>query len=109
MHTVVIRSKILARHPWVAMNLFQAFEEAKRRSLARALTLNAARFPIPWYTSQAMRARELFGPDFWPYGIEANRPTLEAFLNCAYEQGVAQCRLKVEELFPREVQSSHKE
>lgn len=109
MHTVVIRSEVLARHSWVAMNLFQAFEEAKRRSLARALTLNVARFPIPWYTSQAMRARELFGPDFWPYGIEANRPTLEAFLTYAYEQGVAHRRLNVEELFPREVQSFHKE
>ena len=37
----------------------------------------------------------------WPYGIEANRPTLEAFLQYAHEQGVAMRRL-VEELFAPE-------
>lgn len=109
MHTVVIRRDVYERHPWVAMNLFQAFEEAKKRSLNRALSTNAARFPIPWYASYAMKARELFGEDFWPYGIEANRVTLEAFLRYAHEQGVARRLLSVEELFCEEVQTAYKE
>ncbi|MDP2268434.1 MAG: 4,5-dihydroxyphthalate decarboxylase, partial [Deltaproteobacteria bacterium] len=37
MHVVVIRAEILKRHPWVAMNLLKAFEEAKNRSIQRAL------------------------------------------------------------------------
>ena len=37
MHTIAIRSAVLERHPWIAVNLMNAFEEAKRRSLARAL------------------------------------------------------------------------
>ncbi len=108
MHTVAIRREVLAAHPWVAMNLYTAFEEAKRRSVARALDVAAARFPVPWMYESAARAREVFGADFWPYGIEANRPTLEAFLRFAHEQGVCHRPVACDELFPAEVRSSFK-
>ena len=36
----------------------------------------------------------------WPYGLEANRPTLEAFLKFAHEQGVCHRLLTPEEIFP---------
>ena len=52
--------------------------------------------------------RALFGEDFWPYGIEPNRPTLDAFLRYAHEQGVCAKRLAPEDIFPIEVQSSVK-
>ncbi len=50
----------------------------------------------------------MFGADFWPYGIEPNRPTLEAFLAYAHEQGVCHRHLAPEELFPPTVQSAFK-
>jgi 4,5-dihydroxyphthalate decarboxylase len=50
----------------------------------------------------------LLGPDPWPYGVDANRTTLEAFAQYAFEQGVCARRIGLEELFPREVQSSFK-
>jgi 4,5-dihydroxyphthalate decarboxylase len=103
MHVVAIRSDVLAEHPWVAMNLYTAFREAKRRSLERALDTNAPKYPIPWSPSNAERAQELFGADFWPYGIEENRTTLEAFLTYASEQGVCAQRLAPEELFTPQV------
>lgn len=106
MHIIVIRAEILQRHPWVAMNVFKAFEEAKRRSIERALDVSATRFPIPWGFEFANRAVKVFGKDYWPYGISPNRTTLEAFLQYAFEQGVCHRRLKPEELFPETVQSS---
>ncbi|MEW6671885.1 MAG: 4,5-dihydroxyphthalate decarboxylase [Thermodesulfobacteriota bacterium] len=105
MHVIVIRAEVLQRHPWVAMNLYKALEEAKRRSIERALDVAAVRFPIPWGYEYAGRAVRIFGEDFWPYGIEPNRRTLEAFLQYAHEQGVCHRRLKPEELFPETVQS----
>jgi 4,5-dihydroxyphthalate decarboxylase len=105
MHTVAIRADVLKRYPWVAMNLFKAFEEAKRRSMERAADMASPRFPIPWCFEYVARSRELFGHDYWPYGIEANRTTLEAFLEYAHEQGVCHRHLNVEELFPPGVQS----
>jgi 4,5-dihydroxyphthalate decarboxylase len=99
MHTVALRSDTLAENPWVAGKLYNAFTEAKRRALERALDANAPRYPVPWSFANAGRAVELFGEDFWPYGLEPNRATLEGFLGYAFEQGVTARRLSPEELF----------
>ena len=50
-----------------------------------------------------MRAAEKYfdGP-YWPYGIEPNRKTLETFLRFAFDQGICQRRLAIEELFAAE-------
>jgi 4,5-dihydroxyphthalate decarboxylase len=104
MHTVVIRKNVLDQNPWVAMNLFKAFEEAKRRSIERMLFIGVSHVPIPWCYERAHRALDLFGKNYWPYGIEDNRPTLEAFLQWAFDQGVCHRRLTVEEIFAANVQ-----
>jgi 4,5-dihydroxyphthalate decarboxylase len=105
MHVVALKRALVEAHPWIAMSLLKAFEEAKRRSVARALEVTAPRFPIPWCYEHARRAQELFGEDYWPYGIEANRTTLDAFLGYAHEQGVCHRRLAPEDLFAEQVQS----
>ena len=102
MHVVVLRREAYERDRWIAMNLFKAFEEAKRASLARLTEIGISHIPLPWLAEHARRWRAVAGEDFWPYGIEANRPTLEAFLQYAHEQGVATRRLRVEELFAPE-------
>jgi 4,5-dihydroxyphthalate decarboxylase len=48
------------------------------------------------------------GEDFWPYGIEPNRATLEAFVQYAYEQGVCSRQLTIEEMFAPETRESFK-
>lgn len=103
MHLIAMRRDVYERHPWVAMSLLKAFGEAKRRSVDRILDANVARFPLPWGSTYADEARALLGGDLWPYGLQANRPTLEAFLAFAHEQGVTARPLECEELFPREV------
>ncbi len=108
MHVGALRADVHARHPWIAMNLFTAFEEAKRRSVVRALDTNAPRFPVPWAPANAQRAQELIGEDFWPYGIEPNRRTLETFLSFAFEQGVCARELTPTELFVPEVAQAFK-
>jgi len=108
MHLIALRGDLHAEHPWVAMNLLKAFEEAKRHSLARTLDDNASRSPIPWAAAHAQQATALFGPDPWPYGLEPNRPTLAAFLRYAHEQGLCPRELTPEELFPPEVLSAYR-
>jgi 4,5-dihydroxyphthalate decarboxylase len=103
MHVIGVRRELLDRYPWIAMNLFTAFDTAKNRSLERALFVGS-RYPIPWCYESARQAQELIGEDFWPYGIEANRRTLTAFLQYAYEQGVCHRLLQPEELFAAQVQ-----
>jgi 4,5-dihydroxyphthalate decarboxylase len=105
MHVVALRRDVHDAHPWVAMNLYTAFREAKCRAVERALDTNAPRYPVPWSPANAQRAQELFGDDFWPYGIEDNRTTLDAFLGFAHEQGACAKRLTPDDLFPDEVKA----
>ena len=102
MHVIALRREAYERNRWIAMNLFKAFEDAKRVSQARLTEIGISHVPMPWLAEHARRWREVAGEDFWPYGIEPNRPTLEAFVQYAFEQGVATRRLKLEELFAPE-------
>ena len=110
MHAVAIRRDVFEKHPWVAMNMLHAFEEAKQRCVQRLSNITASQIPMPWiYDSFETVKEELFkGGDYWPYGIDANRTTIEAFLQYAYEQGVCHRLMTPEELYPREVQSAFK-
>jgi 4,5-dihydroxyphthalate decarboxylase len=104
----VLRREVYERDRWIAMNLLRAFDEAKRRSLARLADIGHSQVAIPWLAEHARRWSELVGEDFWPYGIEPNRRTLEAFLQYAHEQGVAKRLMKPEELFAPETRESFK-
>ena len=103
MHVVAMRREVYERDRWLAMSLFKAFDQARRRSLERAAEVAVSSFPLPWASDELRIARELFGADPWPYGVLANRTTLDAFLRYAYEQGVCRRRLSSEALFPPEV------
>ena len=108
MHVIAIKADLLGRHPWLAMNLYKAFDEAKRRSIARLSDITASHAPLAWLAPYAERMKTLFGEDFWPYGLESNRKTLQAFVDFAFEQGVCHRRITLEELFPRQVLASFK-
>jgi 4,5-dihydroxyphthalate decarboxylase len=108
MHIVVIRSDVLEAAPWVAGNLFTAFEEAKRRSIERLSEMTASRVPLPWVPAMVADMRAMAGPDPWPYGLDANRITLEAFTRWAHEQGVASRPVQPEELFAPQVLDQYK-
>ena len=108
MHTIAMRKDVLDRHPWTAGNLLRAFEAAKKRSVERAFYAGMTYFPILWGFEHARATRHLFGGEYWPYGVEANRRTLEAFLRYAFEQGVCHRLLEVEELFSAQLLSSYR-
>ncbi|WP_025601035.1 4,5-dihydroxyphthalate decarboxylase [Burkholderia sp. WSM2230] len=106
MHLIVLRRETFERNRWIAGNLLKAFEEAKRNSLERLSDITCSHFPLPWMPSRVADAQALFGADIWPYGLEPNRTTLEAFLRFGYEQGVCHRLLTPEELFPAETLST---
>ena len=108
MHVIALRGDTFEANRWIAMNLLKAFEEAKRNAMRRAQEITATRFPFAWCFDAAAEARALFGDDFFPYGIESNRTTLEAFLRYGFEQGVCHRKIAPEDLFPPEVQAEFK-
>jgi 4,5-dihydroxyphthalate decarboxylase len=106
MHVIAMRRAVFERYPWVAMNLLKAFEQAKQRSLERLNDLTASRIPVPWAASVATEWGKSFGVDPFPYGLEANRKTLDAFCRFAHAQGVTPAKFTPDDLFPKEVRAS---
>lgn len=99
MHTVVIRQDIYAVHPWVALSLYQAFCAAKERCYRLLLETGSAKATLAWLQAAIEEEQAVFGPDWWAYGIEQNRPSIDTLLQYCYEQGLADRRLSVEALF----------
>ena len=104
MHLIALRKDFVEAHPWVPMNLFNAFEAAKNAAVEEMWDTGASMLPVPWYQWQMREAEQLMGwdhltGDYWPYGVEKNRTTLETFLRWCHEQGVTSRRLEVDEMF----------
>ncbi len=100
MHIIALRKRILDENPWVARNLYNAFQESKRRSMERLFDPAVSRYPLAWLPTYARRMRDLFGDDPFPYGIEENRATWEQMALYTYQQGIAHRQFTPEEIFP---------
>jgi 4,5-dihydroxyphthalate decarboxylase len=95
-HTVVVRRSLLERHPWIAINLYQAFLEAKEDLRARARELAAPYLRLGLLPREAKAA---FAGDPYPYGVQANRQVLEAVAEYSNEQGLTPRRVALDEVF----------
>jgi 4,5-dihydroxyphthalate decarboxylase len=105
MHIIAMKKRIVDEHPWAARNLYNAFQESKRRSVARLLDPAVSRYPLPWLANYARGMVERFGGDPFPYGVEENRPTWEQMALYTHQQGIARRRYTPEEIFPRGIET----
>jgi 4,5-dihydroxyphthalate decarboxylase len=99
MHLVAIKRSTYEKNPSIAASLYRAFCESKDRALAHMRYLGTLRYMLPWLPADLDEIDEVFGGDCWPYGIEPNRPTLEALIDYMVEQSIIAAPLKVEDLF----------
>jgi 4,5-dihydroxyphthalate decarboxylase len=99
MHLVAVRREIYERHPFVATSLYRAFCQAKDVALEKMRYPGTLRYMLPWMRSEIEEIDEVFGGDPWPYGVEPNRPTLEALVQYLAEQGLIAGPVPVEKLF----------
>jgi 4,5-dihydroxyphthalate decarboxylase len=99
MHLLGVRRTLLERQPWLAGALLKAFEKAKALGLSLLGDTSATKVTLPFVEENLKQARDLMGEDFWSYGVEANRKTLEAFLQHHHAQGLSSRLVTVEELF----------
>lgn len=107
MHAVAIRRELVDANPWLPSSLYKAFIEARDRGVARARETAASFAPIPWMASHLREVERVMNSgELWPYGIEANRRTLESFLQFGLEQGVLSAPLEVTELFASAVEDT---
>ena len=97
-HGVTIHDRVLAEAPWVATELFAAFQAAKVDYLKHlnGRDLNRA-------DEQAIALGKGIGGDPFPFGVNANRKALETIVRFAHDQGAIKRDFKVDALFAREL------
>jgi len=94
-----VHKKKVAELPWLPASLFKAFERAKDMAIERLLEENEPMATYPWIDGVVAEAQAIMGKDYWPYGFEENRKTVETFLRYHRDQGLAERKLSIEELF----------
>ena len=99
MHTIVLREEVYEKHPWVAQSLCKAFVESKKICEESIYKYSALKYMLAWAFADIEEQRELFGDDFWPYGLEANRHVIETLIQYSHEQGLIKKKLEVKSLF----------
>lgn len=108
MHLLGVRRALVERHPWLPATLAKAFGQAKEYALAQLADTSATKVTLPFVEEQLRAAHELLGPDFWSYGVAANRTVLDTFLRHHHRQGLSPRRVSVDELFHPSTLEVHK-
>ncbi len=99
MHTVVMKESLYREKPWVAGSMYKAFVEARDWCLDQMQFSGTSRYMLPWLFHDLEEMQELFGPDPWSYGLEANRTALETLVNYLVEQRFLPEAVSLEEMF----------
>src|SRR5690349_16593281 len=98
MHVLGVRKSLADDHPWLAVNLFKAFNEAKAGAMKRMA--NPRIVPLAWYRDAWEEQERVLGPDPWEYGLtEKNRKVLETLIGYSHEQGLIKKRPSLDQLF----------
>ena len=94
-HTVVVKDELLAANPWLAEEVFNVFKAAKGSYMAKL----EAGADLSDADQAIVKNGEDLGGDPLPYGIEANRTTMEAIIQACLDQKVIPSRIAVEDAF----------
>jgi 4,5-dihydroxyphthalate decarboxylase len=108
MHLIGIRRTLVEKHPFLPLAVFKAFAQSKAAAMAALSDTSATKVTLPFVEERLKEARDLMGDDFWAYGVEPNRKTLEVFLRHHHAQGLSPRVVKVEELFHPSVYETYK-
>jgi 4,5-dihydroxyphthalate decarboxylase len=103
MHGVVLRRDWFQKAPWVLRSIYESLLKAKQKTTAALSNTQALVAMIPMLPAFMEETVEIFGSDYWPYGVAANRHTLEKLVLYVFQQGLTPRQLSVDELFGESV------
>jgi 4,5-dihydroxyphthalate decarboxylase len=99
MHILGVRRDMVDRHAWFPASVYKAFEESKALCMTAIGEFGTLAVTLPWLIPELEETKALMGENFWPYGIEENRRSLETLTRYVHEQGLTPRRVSVDELF----------
>ena len=95
-HCVVVRRSILDQHPWVALNLYNAFRRAQQEAWGTFAEMVS---PLIAVGLAPVAADITMRPDPMDYGIRSNRHTLDVLARYCFEQGITRRLVSIDEIF----------
>lgn len=98
MHVMGLKAELVERYPWIALNLYKAFDASK--TIAMKQMRNPRIVPLAWYQEAWDEQVALLGPDPWQYGLgPANAHNIETLIGYSHEQGLIRRQIPLDELF----------
>ena len=95
-HGMVVRRSVYEQHPWVALNLFNAFRQAKEKVAARMRELVSTHLELGLLGADARQALQV---DPYPYGVRSNQKVLDTVAQYSFEQGLTPRVMRMDEIF----------
>lgn len=91
---ITIKDEVIAKHPWVGKVLFDAFAQSKDIYLKQLAAGEQVSDKDDHYRTMS----RIVG-DPLPYGIQANKPSIEAMMNYCYQQGLLKKKYAIDDMF----------
>ena len=94
-HTLVVKNDVLESYPWLPVELYSMFKTAKETGLQQL----GSGGQLDPQDQELEQMKVALGGDPVPYGLEANRKTLECFIQYNVDQKVIPRTVDVEDIF----------
>jgi 4,5-dihydroxyphthalate decarboxylase len=101
MHVIGIRRPLVEQHPWLPVNVYAAFRQARALAMQDLLRIDTPAIAHPWIADEIARVKSVMGEDYWPYGIAENRNELQALIRYAEADGLIPGPVSLEDLFAK--------
>lgn len=95
-HAVVVKRELLERHPWLAINIFHAFMEAKKEVETESREVMKSYFETGLVDPKGQKG---LAADPKPYGFKSSEKVVDAISQYLHEQGLTDRRVSGAELF----------
>ena len=99
MHMIGIRRSLVESHPWLPVNVYNAFVKAKAICMEELDEVGHLFTTLPWPVAERDEVKALMGEDYWRYGVHENAAEIDAMTRYSFEQGLSARRLTAEDLF----------
>ncbi len=98
MHTLLIKTAVLEKYPWVAMSMFNAWEKSKGVCYDR-LEWQRVHMTSLWFRALWEEERAAAGSDIYPWGFRKTRAEVDKMLAYAHRHGMTPRKFEPEEMF----------
>jgi 4,5-dihydroxyphthalate decarboxylase len=91
---IVVKDELIAKHPWLGKALYDAFLASKEIYLKQLAAGESVSDKDAHYRTMS----QIVG-DPLPYGIDANRASIEAMMTYCYQQGLLKKQYAIDDMF----------